>query len=475
MARGTRCIPWVLGLAAAAAHAQTVDCGSGFESPPLALRFERKADTAPALAALTGVPERPDPLAPWSAQLDRALQDNPALQAAGRNLLAADQDLAEVRGGRLPQLSLSGGLQAVRSAADGASESTPARASVGLSVSAPLFDGGRLDQLEAWRNLLRDAAALAREDARENLVLDTVLNGLERERHALQALVFGRYEVQMTCLSQSLERIVREDRGRASELVQARKSLNQAQIAREESQARVRQLEIQLRRLLGGSSPLAYGLGLHLAGAPEPGAGIAFVEQAPLVRQLEAETRAQRAFAQSLLSQRSSQLYWVASGSNSRAAGGSAGAFNGSSWQAGVSWSKSLDLGRTIDAAYRAAMARADAAGMRREQLVAERTARAGELAEQAGSSWTRARSYAPVLRDSDQVRRNTLQLWSLLGRRSLFDVMAAESEHYALRAAFVNAVFVALQAQAQQLALGGRLGDWARAACHGPGAAPCP
>jgi adhesin transport system outer membrane protein len=46
----------------------------------------------------------------------------------------------------------------------------------------------------------------------------------------------------------------------------------------------------------------------------------------------------------------------------------------------------------------------------------------------------------AQVLRDSEQVRNFTLQQWQQLGRRSLFDVMGAESEHYNLRISYINA-----------------------------------
>ena len=52
------------------------------------------------------------------------------------------------------------------------------------------------------------------------------------------------------------------------------------------------------------------------------------------------------------------------------------------------------------------------------------------EVHEQALSSLDRAKRVADVLRDSEQVRNFTLQQWQQLGRRSLFDVMAAESEH---------------------------------------------
>ena len=50
------------------------------------------------------------------------------------------------------------------------------------------------------------------------------------------------------------------------------------------------------------------------------------------------------------------------------------------------------------------------------------------------------------ILRNSDRVRASTLQQWQQLGRRSLFDVMAAEGDYYGMRVAHVNAMFDAQQ-----------------------------
>ena len=65
------------------------------------------------------------------------------------------------------------------------------------------------------------------------------------------------------------------------------------------------------------------------------------------------------------------------------------------------------------------------------------------------------------MLGDSDRVRDFTLQQWQQLGRRSLFDVMAAEAEHYSLRIAEVNARHDGQQMNALLLSLGRGLRPW--------------
>ena len=65
------------------------------------------------------------------------------------------------------------------------------------------------------------------------------------------------------------------------------------------------------------------------------------------------------------------------------------------------------------------------------------------------------------MVRNSDRVRGFTLQQWQQLGRRSLFDVMSAESEHYNLRVAYVNALHDGQQASALLRSLGLGISAW--------------
>jgi outer membrane protein TolC len=58
-------------------------------------------------------------------------------------------------------------------------------------------------------------------------------------------------------------------------------------------------------------------------------------------------------------------------------------------------------------------------------------------------------------------VRNFTLQQWQQLGKRSLFDVMGAEAEHYNLRITYVNALHDGQQLNASLLSLGGGLLAW--------------
>ena len=90
-----------------------------------------------------------------------------------------------------------------------------------------------------------------------------------------------------------------------------------------------------------------------------------------------------------------------------------------------------------------------------------------GELAKAAETetfSWSvfmGTQCFVDVLRDSEKVRNFTFQQWSQLGRRSLFDVMSAESDHFNLRIAYVNALHDGYLASAQLRSMGAGLTTW--------------
>ena len=114
-----------------------------------------------------------------------------------------------------------------------------------------------------------------------------------------------------------------------------------------------------------------------------------------------------------------------------------------------------------VEPASKAAAKRASAAGLQRAEALEARRFRVAEVYEQTTSSFDRARRVATVLRASEQVRNFTLQQWQQLGRRSLFDVMGAEGEHYNLRINYVNALHDGQQLNANLLSLGRGVTEW--------------
>jgi outer membrane protein, adhesin transport system len=117
--------------------------------------------------------------------------------------------------------------------------------------------------------------------------------------------------------------------------------------------------------------------------------------------------------------------------------------------------------GGSGEAAAAAAARRSEATRQQYAEFLSTRVSRVADLHESADASFERARRFVEILKDSDKVRQSTFQQWAQLGRRSLFDLMSAEGDHFNLRIAYVNALHDGYQANVQLRSMGGGLLNW--------------
>src|SRR5882724_1360999 len=378
-------------------------------------------------------------------------------QIIGANKLlteAALLDVKETKSGAWPQVNLSGSAGYAQNKATGIEDSQGNQTRATLSLTAPLYDGGRQNRLTDWRNSLAEAARFGQLSAEEQVALQTVSLAVERSRYRLQVQVYQQYSRKMSCLVEALETIVRADKGRTSELVQAQKNLQQAEISQAQTVSMVRQVEIRLRRFVGDGLPSTEGLSSVLLDLPSLNDLIAQAEASSDIAQLGAQAEAAESYAKSVNALKKPQVNWVFSGSKA------AGAGESTAISAGVNFNIPLYAPGTAYASD-SAFKRAEAARLQRADALEGRRFRMAEVHEQAMSSFDRAHRLIDVLRDSERVRNFTLQQWQQLGRRSLFDVMSSESEHYGLRVAYVNALYDAQQSAALLRSLGLGISNW--------------
>lgn len=424
-----------------------------------AVMEQSRANVAKAPAKLirpvsTNALQADDPLTQLQAIVREASKRSAEVSAAQLEAQAASHDLDETKGARYPQVSVSG--RAGRTEADLDIPTNGKQTSLALNVGAPLIDFGRTSHLIDWRQRLADVAQLGFDSTREQVVFDAVSTALERNRYRLQAQVYQQYARKMSCLVNVLEQIVAEDRGRASELIQARKTQLQAEISRDTAISQVRQIEARLRKLIGNDFQPGDGITVPLMPVPDLLDITRQLLDNSEIKQLHFEADALDSYAKAVSAGQKPQLNWLISKTAGRS-----GTVNSGSWTAGVTLSYTIFNGFSDQAAMRAALKRAEAAREREAELVNTRQAKAVEIHDSAASAFSRAKSYAVVLRDSDRVRDNTFRQWSELGRRSLFDVMSAESDHYNLRIAYVNALHDGYEANAQLRSLGKGLANW--------------
>ncbi len=387
------------------------------------------------------------------AMVQEAIKRSNAVGAAKLLAEAAASEVDEARAARLVQASVSATLGYAAASAKDAVPQSGGTAQLGLNVGAPLYDSGRIASLTGWRTSLSEAARQGQLTAQDQVALQTVSLALERSRYRQQARIYQQFARKMACLVDVLDQIVKADRGRTSELVQARKTLAQAELAQSQSVSQVRQAETRLKRFIGDGMPSSEGMATLLLDVPPLADVEAQAARASEIAQLEAQAKALESFSRAAVAAQKPQLNWVLTGSKS------GGGNHPGTVLAGISLSMPL-LNEGADYGIDAAKKRAEAAKLQSRDALEARKSRIAEVHEQAASSFDRARQTSAIVRDSNQVRAFTLQQWQQLARRSLFDVMSAESEHYNLRVAYINALHDGQQASALLRSLG--LGVWA-------------
>lgn len=410
-------------------------------------------------------PAAPAAAVPWAESVRAmqslvaaALERSRSLGAARALAEAAARDVDETRAGADPRATLTAQVGPDVTHGNAGTASRVLQASASAAVSGLLWDGGRQQHLVDWRTQLAEATRLATLTQQEQIALGAVSLALEHERWRAQERVWGQYVGRMACLVDALAEVVRADRGRASELLQARKALQQAELSLATTASQRRQASIRLERLIGAAEPVdAIRLGGALLPLPALDRALADSARSAEIAQLERQSQAAARLADAVQAQTRPSLSWLVNGSHSLSRGGNVAAAGTRSIGAGVQLSVPL-----FDPAARhaadAARARALAAREQLEDAIESRQARVREVHEQAQSSLDRAQRVARVIADSHQLRQATQLQWQQLGRRSLFDVMGAEADHYNLRIAEVNAWFDAQTLAASLQSLGGGL-----------------
>ncbi|MBI5718016.1 MAG: TolC family protein [Burkholderiales bacterium] len=417
---------------------------------------------ASASSAASAPRAQPDPRGQLQTMVREALARSHQVGAARLLADAAEDDIRETRAAKAIQASVGGGLGPGGSQSLAGTETSAMQLRGSVNVGQLLYDGGRIDRLTDWRTQMAESARHGQLNVQEQLALSTVSLALERSRYRQHALVYGQYVRKMACLVEALQTIVRADRGRASELLQATKSLQQAEISLASSQSQLRQTEVKLRRLAGDNLPAPDGLPSVLLEVDALPQLVADVERSSEIAALTAQTQAMHHYVDAVAAGASPQVGWSVSGTQSIGRGGSRGSVRNGSYALGISVNIPL-LSPGVPPATDAARKRARAAEMQRAEAIESRRFRVAEVHEQALASFDRVRRTAAVLRDSEQLRNATLQQWQQLGRRSLFDVMAAEADHFNLRVSYVNALTDGQQLNANLLSLGRGVSEWLR------------
>ena len=382
------------------------------------------------------------------AMVRTAIHRSNAVGAAKLLAEAAAIDIDEAHSAIYPQVGISGQFGGIDAGAPNSASTRGSQFQGSLSVSAPLYDGGKTRDMTDYRTHLAEVARFGELSAQEQVALQTVSLALDRSRYTVEANVYDQYARKMGCLVDALQQIVAADRGRTSELVQAKKTQQQAELSRDQVLSQKRLTEIRLKRFVGDDLPPTEGITSVMLDTPALPDLVTMASRASEIQALDSQASALDAYVRAVLDGQKPQLGVLVAATKSAGAGDSRSVSGGLTfnWQVFNAGNK-----YTSDAARK----RAAAARLSREDALEARKSRMAEVHEQAEHAMDRARSVIEILHNSELVRNFTLQQWQQLGRRSLFDVMAAEGDHYNMRVQYVDALYDTQQSNALLWSLG--------------------
>ena len=284
------------------------------------------------------------------ALIREAIRRNGDLSAASLSELASIDEVKQSESSALPRASLGGSVSTVQQQTSDKDSVRRNQAAGSLAVSGVLYDGGVSSRLIDYRTELHKAARYNTQALQEQVIVETIAAALNRGRYQQHAQVYQQYARKMACLVDALTAIVGQDKGRASELVQARKTQQQAELSRDQAMAQSRQAEIRLRRLVGEGVRLGNGFVSLLAQVPSYDEMLSAVERSGEVQRFQAQVEAGDRYAEAVQASSRPQLNWVVAAERSQV-----GKVGSSSLSAGVQVSYNLFDWGSADASASAA------------------------------------------------------------------------------------------------------------------------
>lgn len=352
---------------------------------------------------------------------------SPALKSSVAQTDAAAASVDEAKGQRWPQLDVSassatkefgGGVKS-----DGSQSNVPA---LGVSMATNLIDFGQTSRTIESREERVTSAQQAAQAQREELAMQVSNALIEWNKQQRIIAISQQYVARMTELTTMLSGIVQSDTGRRSELTQAKGRLLQAQSYLENAESRARDVEITLNRLMGNSRVTLPASDRWAMNFGDLNRQLASLDDHPLILRANAETRAGFKEAEAIKASGLPKLNWTVTKSTREDQLGRQQA-----WQTGINVSWGLFRGGSTNAQEIAAIKRAEASRQQVQEQRRDLENRVRAASQDAHSMADRAALYKSLIVESDRIRKDFFDQWYHLGRRSLLDVLSAESDLY--------------------------------------------
>ncbi|MBP5073161.1 TolC family protein [Pseudomonas chlororaphis] len=387
--------------------------------------------------------------------VEQAAQRSPVVKRALAEQSAAQSDIDEAKGQRLPQLDIGTRSKAKEFGSGGRGNS--GEQAITVDIVTPVFDWGRIRKTIESRSYLASAAEAAVQAELEASAFDVTSDLVELGKQRIIVDIGNAYVQRMGELVTMLEGIVAVDTGRASELTQARARLLQAEASRSSAEAAVRDVEVNLRKMIGERPlpPLPRASYWQLLN-PDQELLLSQAANHPVIQQAQAQAKSSELQADVVRSSALPQVNWVVGKSTGEDEYGREPA-----WQTSLTMSWSAFRGGSSRAAERSARQRAEAGRQTSEQQALDLEYRVRAANQDARAMLERADLYRGLSVESNRVREAFYEQWYHLGRRTLLDVLISESDHYNNQVSEIVNRFDGYSAIVRQYASSGTLIRW--------------
>lgn len=417
------------------------------------LLLQRPAVPAPVTPVAASLPERGAGLRSVQLLVRQAELHAPELRDAEATWQAAALDVQQARGDLYPHLDITAASRPYTFGAG--SYNNGATGGIGANLSYALFDAGRARKTVAARELAVQSAYDKYLQAREKVAIDTVSAYLQYEKYARLITLYQANILRLGDLANKLAEIVKVLPGRRSELTQALARVGLAQQSLESAQAKQREYQYTLLRLLGTEAPPGAEPPPEF-GHPQLAQALQAAQHAPELEAAAADARTLAVNADAVRAGRMPEVDLTASKFTGRDVNGNvipAQLYLGLKWGA--------FQGFAGQAAELAARQRAASAQEKYQQALQDiqfriRSAWADYLTQSALHANT-----ARLAAQTDQVRKDYYTQWQELGSRSLLDVLTAENEHLNTLVLETTSAYDRSIASARIRAEAGELANW--------------
>lgn len=354
-----------------------------------------------------------------------ALNYSPEIKGKQADNLAADYDIKQVKGQRWPQVTIGGQSPMANFGSGNRTNKGWSDASSSVNVTTNIYDFGLTSaKIKAAENTeistAHDVQTTKNSVAGKLLALVIQLSQYQEELSVAE-----RFLARMTQLTNMISEIVERDRGRGSDLVQAKAKQIEAKTYVQNIQKQLEDIQIALIRLVGHRVKLSTNVTfdkIYLT----PDQVQRALDNHPLLKADQAKYEAARNEAEAAESAKYPRLNWVVTKSTAKDFDGRQDA-----WQTGVNLQWDIFSGGSTRASASAAVARANSSKMTLETDRLELENQIRNYSYQRDSSMQRAAEYSRLSAENNQVRDMFYQQWYYLGKRPLLDVLTAETSYF--------------------------------------------